>query len=133
MMRAPTTMFGQILAYAIGGGAMTLLHSLSYWAMAEMLLMEPYLANSLAAVAAATAGYLLHSRWTFGHTAPETRGAASVARYAVVSLLAYLLNSFWVWLVVKHWGRSVGTSVLPMVVVTPWLGFVLNRFWTFKQ
>ena len=65
MIKAPQTMLGQILVYAVAGGAMTLLHSLSYWTMAEPLKVEPYLANSLAAVVAGCAGYGLHSRWTF--------------------------------------------------------------------
>lgn len=132
MIKAPATMIGQIAAYAVGGGAMTALHSACYWLMATFGEIEPYIANSLAAMIAGVAGYNLHSRWTFGAEARASTPGTSFARYAVVSLLCYALNSFWVWLVVKHLGMSVTASLVPMILATPWLGFALNRFWAFK-
>jgi putative flippase GtrA len=133
MVDAPRSLFGQLLAYALGGGAMTALHSLSYWLMAEPLGVEPYVANSLAAVLAGLAGYALHSRFTFGHERDTGGEARAFGRYVIVSILCYLLNSFWVWLVVKQWGMSVAASIVPMILLTPWLGFVLNRFWAFRR
>lgn len=133
MVDAPRSLPGQLLAYALGGGAMTALHSASYWVMAEPLGVEPYVANSLAAVVAGLAGYILHSRFTFGHGRDESAEAKSFGRYLVVSVLCYLLNSFWVWLVVKQWNMSVAASIVPMILATPWLGFVLNRFWAFRK
>lgn len=133
MIPAPKTLFGQIAAYAVGGGAMTLLHSLSYWMMAEPLSVDPYLANTLAAIIAGITGYVLHSRWTFGHSNASGGGVKAQGRYVVVSLLCYALNSFWVWLFVDRLGLSVTLSIAPMVLATPWLGFVLNRFWTFAR
>ena len=53
MMRAPKTLIGQIIAYAIGGGAITLLHSGAYWLLAEPLRVDAYLANTIAAIVAA--------------------------------------------------------------------------------
>jgi putative flippase GtrA len=133
MIEAPRSLMAQLVAYAVGGGAMTALHSLSYWVMADRAGIEPYVANSLAAIVAGLAGYVLHSRFTFGHGRGEGGATQAFGRYALVSLLCYGLNSFWVWLVVKHWGMSVATSILPMILVTPWLGFALNRFWAFKR
>lgn len=133
MIRAPKTIAGQIAAYAVGGGAMTLLHTLCYWVMAEPLRIDPYLANTLAAIVAGATGFALHSRWTFGHTNTRRGGGAAPARYVVVSLLCYALNSFWVWLFVERLGLSVTLSIAPMVLVTPWLGFALNRWWTFAR
>jgi putative flippase GtrA len=132
MIKAPATLLGQIAAYAIGGGAMTALHSACYWGMATLGKVEPYAANSLAAIIAGIAGYYLHSRWTFGAEKRTSPTSTSFLRYVVVSLLCYVLNSFWVWLVVKHMDMSVTASLLPMILMTPWLGFALNRFWAFK-
>jgi putative flippase GtrA len=132
MLRAPQSMLGQLIAYAIGGGAMTLFHAAVYWLLAEPADVEPYIANSIAAIAAGLAGYVLHSKWTFGHGDRQVGAGASLLRYAIVSLLCFALNSFWVWLVVKHLGRSVAESIVPMILVTPWLAFALNRFWTFR-
>lgn len=133
MIRAPETMFGQILAYAIGGGAMTLLHSALYWTMAQLLRIDPYVANTLAAVMVGVTGYVLHSRWTFGHTNDSGGGLRAQGRYLVVSVLCYALNSFWVWLFVDELDLSVTLSIAPMVLVTPWFAFALNRFWTFSR
>lgn len=133
MIRVPRTMLGQIFAYAVGGGAVTLLHTLSYWVMAEPLAIDPYLANTLAAVIAGISGYVLHSRWTFGHTNQSGGGIRAQGRYIFTSLLCYALNSFWVWLFVDRLNLSVTLSIAPMVLATPWLGFVLNRFWTFSR
>lgn len=133
MIEAPKSLFGQIFAYIIGGGGMTALHSAVYWILAKPLAVEPYIANSVAAIVAGVAGYILHSRFTFGHGRTSGMDARALSRYVIVSLLCYALNSFWVWLVVKQSGYSVGMSIVPMVLVTPWLGFVLNRFWTFKR
>jgi putative flippase GtrA len=68
MIRTPKTLIGQIAAYAIAGGAITLLHSATYWLLAEPLRIDAYLANTIAAIVAGVSGYVLHSRWTFGHT-----------------------------------------------------------------
>jgi putative flippase GtrA len=131
-MRAPQTMMGQIVAYAIGGGAMTLFHAAVYWMLAEPAGIDPFFANSLAAVAAGLTGFMLHSKWTFGHGERQSGAAASLFRYTAVSVLCFALNSFWVWLVVTFMGRSVAESIVPMILVTPWLAFALNRFWTFR-
>lgn len=133
MMRAPRSLIGQLAAYALGGGAVTLLHSAVYWTLAEPLRIDPYLANTLAALVAGVTGYLLHSRWTFGHTNNATAGMGAPTRYVVVSLVCYVVNQFWVWLFVDRLGLSVTLSLLPMILATPWLGFALNRWWAFRR
>jgi putative flippase GtrA len=131
MIRVPKTVLGQLLAYAFGGGTVTLLHSAAYWLMATYLLIEPYLANSLAAIMAGLIGYVLHSKWTFGNQKQKPGDAGPFFRYVIVSVACYLVNSFWVWLVVKQMQQSVQLSIVPMILVTPWFGFVLNRYWAF--
>jgi len=132
MINAPKSLFGQVFAYVVGGGGVTALHSGVYWLIAEPIRAEPYLANSLAAVVAGLAGYVLHSRFTFGHGRVAGMGARALGRFVVVSLFCYGLNSVWVWWVLKLGGHSVAASIIPMVLVTPCLGFVLNRYWTFR-
>ena len=133
MIAAPKTMIGQMLAYVVGGGMITLLHSLSYWLIAVPGGVEPYIANSIAAVIAGSTGYVLHSRWTFSHTHEGTDSLRSMGRYLMVSVFCYLLNSFWVWLCVHRLGLGVTISIIPMIFATPWFGFALNRFWAFAK
>lgn len=132
MIRSPRTLPGQLAAYAFGGGGITLLHSLIYWTLAEPGAVEPYLANTVAALIAGATGYLVHSRWTFGHSNDASAGVSAALRYVIVSVACYALNQFWVWLMVDQLGLSVTMSLLPMVLATPWLGFALNRWWTFR-
>jgi putative flippase GtrA len=133
MIGAPKTLFGQIAAYAIGGGGVTLLHSLTYWILAEPLRIDPFLANSIAAVIAGLTSYTLHSRWTFGHTNTAANSLATIVRFAVVNLIVFALNSLWVWLFVQQLGLGVRISIAPMILVTPWVAFALNRWWTFTR
>jgi putative flippase GtrA len=133
MVEAPRSLFGQLVAYALGGSTMTAIYSATYWVLAEPLGVEPYVANTLVAIFAGFAGFMLHSRFTFGHERDQSQEALSFGRYLVAAILCYLLNSFWVWLVVKEWKMSVAASIVPMIFVTPWLGFVLNRFWAFRK
>lgn len=133
MIEAPKTLLGQIVAYAIGGGAMTGLHAATYWVLAQPVQVEPYLANLIAALVAGFAGFELHSRWTFGNARQSAGRGLPLFRYAAVSVLGFALNSFWVWLVVKQLSYSVTISLLPMVFISPWVAFFLNRHWTFKS
>jgi putative flippase GtrA len=133
IISAPRTVLGQILAYSASGGALTALHTVSYWVLAEAIKIDPYLANVIAATLAGISGYFLHSKWTFGHTNDSGGGLRAQSRYLTVSLLCFALNSFWVWLFIDRNGLSVTWSIVPMVLVTPWLGFVLNRYWTFSR
>ena len=133
MIRSPKTLFGQLFAYVFSGGAMTALHSAFYWTMAQPLHVNAYAANTISTLIVGIIGYLLHSRWTFGHTNNSGGGLKAQGRYVIVSALCYLLNSFWVWLMVTHLGLSVSLSILPMVLATPWLAFLLNRYWTFSH
>ena len=132
MIKIPTSLLGQLLAYAVGGGAVTVFHSACYWVMATILTVEPFLANSIAAILAGLVGFLLHSRWTFGGVERQLSDRAALTRYAVVSLICYGVNSFWVWLVIHRFGGTVNQSIIPMILATPWLGFLLNRFWAFR-
>ena len=45
---------------------------------------------------------------------------------------AFLLNSFWVWLLYSHLDLGRGAPILPMLFVTPVMTFVLNRQWVFR-
>jgi hypothetical protein len=50
----------------------------------------------------------------------------------MVSIISYLLNSFWVWLLFTYlaWGRAA--PIVPMLFITPVVTFTLNRQWVFR-
>lgn len=124
-------MAGQLMRFVVTGGFVTGLGVSVYALVALILLWNPQLGNFLAYVVAVATGYVMHSRWSFkGHGGKRTH--ATKARFGLVSIISYALNSFWVWLLFTHldWGRAA--PIVPMLFITPAVTFVLNRQWVFR-
>jgi len=120
---------GQMLRYGATGILLAALYAGVYWTGAALLHAPVQLANGAGFIAALIAGYGLHSRWSFrGH---GRRSAWSGGRFLAVNLAGYLLNVIWVWIVVQRLGQPVDLSIIPIVVLTPAVTFLLNRRWTF--
>lgn len=122
---------GQILRYGISGGLLTVFYSAIYWTMAARLSVPALIANTIAFLLTLAAGWLIHSRWSFRGHGRRERPRIAHARFLLINLAGYALNSFWVWLIVVRLDGSVPLSLLPIVLITPWLMFWLNRRWTF--
>jgi putative flippase GtrA len=125
------TVLAQLVRFVISGGAVTALGVAVYALVALVLRWHPQLGNFLAYVVAVTTGYVAHSRWSFrDHGGQRTH--ATRARFVLVSIISYALNSLWVWLLFTrlHLGRAA--PIVPMVFVTPAVTFVLNRHWVFR-
>jgi putative flippase GtrA len=121
----------QLFRFLVSGALVTALGVGVYALVALVLHWHPQLGNLLAYVTAMATGYLLHSRWSFKDHGSE-RGGATVARFVIVSLVSYALNSFWVWLCTEALHLSPAWPILPMLFVTPVVTFTLNRQWVFK-
>ena len=78
------------------------------------------------------AGYLAHSRWSFAGAAGAAAEHAKVGRFLLSALLAFIVNSTWVWLLVSILRLPPLTPVPLMMFVTPWMSFLLNRYWVFR-
>jgi putative flippase GtrA len=122
---------GQMLRYGVSGVLLTLFYSTVYWAVATQLGVPALIANSAAFVLTLATGWVIHSRWSFRGHGPRERPREAYKRFVLINLAGYALNSFWVWLIVERLGGSVLMSILPIVLITPWLMFWLNRRWTF--
>lgn len=123
---------GQIVRYGISGGALVVFYSAIYWTGAAVLGIPALVANSIAFVATLVLGWAIHSRWSFRGHGRRDRPAIAYSRFLLVNLGGYALNSFWVWLIVERLQGSVTASLVPIVLVTPWLSFWANRRWTFS-
>lgn len=125
------TVLGQLARFVVSGAFVTALGVGVYAIVALVLRWHPQLGNFLAYVIAVATGYFMHSEWSFrGHGSDRTH--ATKVRFAVVSIVSYLLNSFWVWLLFTqlHIGRAA--PIIPMLFVTPLVTFTLNRQWVFR-
>ena len=123
--------FGQLIRFIISGATVTALGVGVYALVALVVRWHPQVGNVLAYLVAMATGYVMHSRWSFKDHGGE-RTQATKARFVVVSLISYALNSFWVWLLFTHleWGRAA--PIVPMLFVTPAVTFLLNRQWVFR-
>lgn len=125
-------MFGQLVRFAVTGGLLTLLVAAGYWIVAELFRVEPLLSMTLNYLVFTGLGYFLHSRWSFkGHGSRENAGARTI-RFFTVNTLGFLTNQFFVWLLVKQLDGPNWWPVIPIIFVTPFLTFALNRKWVFS-
>ena len=124
-------MIGQLARFIVSGATVTALGVGVYAVVALLFRWNPQLGNFLAYVVAVATGYVMHSKWSFKDHG-GTRTHATKLRFAVVSLISYALNSFWVWLLFSHLALGRAAPIVPMLFVTPIVTFALNRQWVFR-
>jgi len=124
-------LLGQLARFVISGAFVTALGVGVYALVALVFRWHPQLGNFLAYVIAVATGYFMHSSWSFkGHGAERTH--STKVRFVIVSVISYVLNSFWVWLLWSYLGLKPEVPIIPMLFVTPAVTFVLNRQWVFR-
>ena len=122
-------LLGQLIRFGLVGLGSTLLYAAIYWPLATYV-MWPVLAVVIAFAVAVTAGFVLHSRWSFrGHDRQED-GRTKV-QFLVVQPAGMGLNAFFTWVAVDLWHGPTWWRLVPAVLVTPFLTFALNRWWVF--
>jgi putative flippase GtrA len=114
--------------FALNGAGIALVAIGTYGAGIGWLGLSPLAANLLAYLTQLAVGYQVHRLFSFAR-APMTR--ASMIRYALLSVSAFLLNTLWVWLLTHMARLPAWTPVIPMVAVTPIATFLLARHWVF--
>lgn len=122
---------GQVVRYAVSGLLITLGVAFTYWALTEWAGIAPLVSNTLAFVGWTFVSYLTHSRFTFRDHGSRDRPMVRQARFFVTNVAGYLTNQFWVWWLVHHLDGDTWWPTLPMIFVTPWLTFFLQRRWVY--
>lgn len=121
----------QLLRYALAGLCVTQFAAAVYSLQVLVWGIEPLRANAVSTACGLGVGYLVHSRWSFaGGAANDEQG--KIARFLLTSAIAFVVNSFWVWLLVSTLHLSALAPVPLMMFATPWVSFLLNRHWVFK-
>lgn len=124
-------MLAQLARFVVSGAFVAALSVSTYAGIALVLHWDPQLGNFLAYLIAVTTGYIIHSHWSFRRHGGE-RTHVTKLRFVIVSVISYVLNSFWVWLIFTHLKLGRAAPILPMVFVTPAVTFLLNRKWVFR-
>ena len=127
---APPGVLGQIVRFGIVGGLSTIVYAVIYWPLATYA-MEPVLAVPIAFLVAAAFGYVLHSGWSFkGHGRRET--GRTQAKFLLVQGFGMLLNAAFTWILTGPWvGGPTWWPLVPVVTITPFATYALNRHWVF--
>jgi putative flippase GtrA len=97
----------------------------------KLFALDPNLAWTIGFLGAAASGYLIHSKWSFKGHGSRDNVWRSTAKFMIVSLISFALNSFWVWLLVRHFALPIWSPYPLALGVTPLLVFWLNRQWVF--
>ena len=117
--------------YALAGLIITLAFSACYWAVADLLGLDPNLALALVFAVFSVISFVAHGRFSFAGHGERDRPHVRLTRFLVVNILGFLANQFFVWLLVKRLGGATWWPIVPFVFVTPWLTFVLHRRWVY--
>jgi putative flippase GtrA len=121
----------QLIRYAVAGFCVTQLAAAIYSMLVLSLSMRPLEANLASTACGLAIGYAVHSRWSFAGGSPDAEHA-KIARFLLGSFLAVLVNSAWVFLLVSIMHLPPLAPVPLMMFATPWLSFLLNRYWVFR-
>jgi putative flippase GtrA len=124
-------LLAQAARFGVVGLGATLVHVLVYAGLIELLGTAPLLANALGFATAVNVSFIGHRHWTFSDQR-QARAQHSLARFWVVALLGFALNTLFVWLVTGPLGLAYGWAIPLIAGVTPLLTFVSSRVWAFR-
>jgi len=132
MSRERMALLGQLIRYGVTGVFASFVNIGIYHALVKLAGMDPNLAWTFGFLGAAGSGYVIHGQWSFKGHGGRDRQMVRILRFAIVSLISFALNSFWVWLLVQHMDLPIWAPYPPVLCVTPLLVFWLNRQWVFE-
>ena len=121
------------MRFGIAGAISTVIYSAVYlpiatWALPRQLAV---LAVPPAFLVAVTAGYFLHSAWSFrGHGVRE-EGPRQKLKFLLVQGFGLLLNALFTWVITGPLHGATWLPLIPIVTITPVATFALNRQWVF--
>jgi putative flippase GtrA len=117
--------------YGFAGLVITILFSASYWAVTDLAGVDPMIALTIVFLVFSAISYFAHGAFSFrGHGARD-QAHVRATRFLLVNIIGFLLNQFFVWLLVKHLGGPTWWPILPFIFVTPWVTFFLHRQWVY--
>jgi putative flippase GtrA len=122
---------GQAVRYGLAGLLITILFSASYWAVTELIGIDPMLSLTIVFIVFSGVSYVTHGAFSFRGHGGRDRHHVRATRFVVVNLVGFALNQFFVWLLVKQLGGPTWWPIVPFIAVTPWVTFALHRKWVY--
>ena len=126
-------MLGQLLRFAVAGGVSTVIYSAVYLPLTSWVFARGHAVYAVpfAFAVAVTAGFFLHSRWSFrGHGTRDGSGRQH-AKFVAVQGFGLVLNALFTWAITGVLHQPAWVALIPVVFVVPFATFALNRLWVF--
>ncbi|WP_277316631.1 GtrA family protein [Sphingomonas sp. AOB5] len=126
-------MLGQLIRFGIAGVISTVIYSAVYLPLAYYVLPGKWAVAAVppAFLVAATAGFFMHSFWSFkGHGTRDSSGRQH-AKFFLVQGSGLILNAFFTWIITGPFHGPQWLPLIPIVLITPLATFALNRKWVF--
>ena len=133
-MRA-SGLLGQLIRFGIAGGISSAIY-IAVYAPLTLYVFErrhAVYAVPIAFLVAVTAGFFLHSRWSFKGHDTQAAGPAQQAKFVAVQASGMALNALVTWICTAKLGLPALVPLLPGIVLATGFTFVLNRQLVFKQ
>lgn len=127
-------LLGQLIRFGIAGGISTLIYSAVYLPLTAFVFPreDAVYAVPFAFAVAVTAGYFLHSRWSFKGHGSRGSGATRQAKFVAVQGSGVALNALITWFGTAWLHYPAWVPLLPAVGVATIFTFILNRYLVFS-
>ena len=126
-------MLGQLVRFGIAGGISTLIYSAVYLPLTIWVFPARHAVYAVpfAFIVAVTAGFFLHSAWSFkGHGTRDSSGVQH-AKFVAVQGFGLVLNALLTWLITGLLHQPAWVPLIPVIFLIPLVTFALNRWWVF--
>jgi putative flippase GtrA len=121
------TMLVQLIRYALAGFAITFGVAASYWAITDLLHVDPMVSFTIVFIVFSGISYVTHGEYSFRGHGERDRHHIRMGRFFAINILGFLVNQGFIWLLVKQLDGPTWWPTIPMIFVTPLLTFALHR------
>lgn len=123
----------QLMRFAIAGGLSTIIYAAVYLPLTATVFAgaRAVYAVPFAFAVAVTAGYFLHSRWSFKGHGTRQSGGLQQAKFVAVQASGVGLNALVTWIGTAVLGFPAWVPLLPAVLLATIVTFILNRWLVF--
>jgi len=121
------TVLLHLVRYALAGLAITLAAAGSYWAITDLVHVDPMVSYTIVFIIFSGISYVTHGEYSFKGHGTRDQHHIRMGRFFAINVLGFLVNQGFIWLLVKQLAGPTWWPTIPMIFVTPLLTFALHR------
>jgi putative flippase GtrA len=124
---------GQLVRFGIAGAISTLIYSAVYLPLTAFVFDRAHAVYAVpfAFAVAVTAGFFLHSRWSFKGHGTRAPGGLQQAKFVAVQGSGMALNAVITWIGTALLGYPAWVPLIPAIALATIVTFLLNRYLVF--